>query len=254
MNKDKFKRKATRPLVWAHRGASAYAPENTLPAFQKAVELGADGVELDVQLTADGELVVIHDEWLERVSNGKGWVKDHTLAQLREYNYNRACPGFEKAQIPTLREVYELLGPSGLTINVELKTGILPYPGLAEKVVALTRELGMEDRVLYSSFNHYTCLELRRLEPEAYIGFLYSDVPIDMAAYAASQGADALHPAVYHLQQADYMEEATAHGLDVNVWTVNEPEHLHMACRLGLNAIITNYPDRALEIAGQYLK
>ena len=251
MSFDKFKRGESRPLIWAHRGASGYAPENTLIAFARAAELGADGVELDVQLTKDGQLVVIHDEWLERVSDGTGWVKDHTLEELKSYNYNKTHPEYERAEIPTLREVYELLKPTGLTINVELKTSVVFYEGIEEKVIALTREMGMEDQVLYSSFNHYTCVNMHKLDPECYVGFLYSDCPIGMADYAASYGADALHPALYLMQLPGYMQEAAENGLDVNSWTINEPEHMLMACRLGINAIITNYPDRALELAKQ---
>ena len=124
MEFEQFKKKDT-PLVWAHRGASAYAPENTLEAFRLAIEQGADGIELDVQLTKDDVLVVIHDEWLDRTSDGKGWVKDYTFEELRKYNYNKTCPEFEHADIPTLREVYELIKPTDLTVNVEIKSGIV---------------------------------------------------------------------------------------------------------------------------------
>lgn len=132
--------------IWAHRGASAYAPENTLEAFRLAAEMGADGVELDVQLSRDGELVVAHDETIDRVSNGTGYIKDYTLAQLKELSFNRLFPAFKEARIPTLLEVYELLKPAGLTVNVELKTGIILYPEIEEKVLALTASMGMEDR------------------------------------------------------------------------------------------------------------
>ena len=247
-----FKRK-DRSLVWAHRGASGYAPENTLEAFKLAVEMGADGVELDVQLTKDNQIVVIHDEWIDRTSNGKGWVKDMTLEELRKYNYNKTHPEYEYADIPTLREVYELLKPTGLTVNVELKTGVVFYDDLERKVIELTKEMGMEDRVLYSSFNHYTCVKIHELMPEAYVGFLYSDGAIDIAQYAKKHGANALHPALYNLQFPNYMKDAAQNGLDVNVWTVNEPEHLVMASQMKVNALITNYPDRALEIAQTYI-
>ncbi len=126
--------------IWAHRGASGHAPENTLEAFELAVRQGADGVELDVQLTRDGELVVIHDEEVDRVSGVKGFVKDFTLAELKKLNVNRPCPKYENVRIPTLREVYELLRPSGLEINVELKTGIFFYSGIEEKVLELSWE------------------------------------------------------------------------------------------------------------------
>jgi len=111
--------------VWAHRGASGYAPENTLPAFALAVEQGADGVELDIQLTKDGQIVVIHDETIDRVSNGSGWVKDYTLSQLKKFNFNKTFPEYGFVTIPTLEEVYDLLKDTGLTVNVELKQ--IPY-------------------------------------------------------------------------------------------------------------------------------
>lgn len=245
-------KKTDRPLIWAHRGASGYAPENTLEAFQKAIEMKADGIELDVQLTKDGQMVVIHDEMIDRTSDGKGWVKDFTLEELRKFNYNKTHPEFEHADIPMLREVYELIKPSGLTINVELKTGIVFYDELEKRVLELTKEMGMEDQVLYSSFNHYTCVKLHELNPSAYVGFLYADGPIDMAAYCHKHGGDALHPALYNLQFPDYMKDAAKNGLDVNVWTVNEEQYMVMCCQLGVNAIITNYPDKALVVAEKY--
>ena len=103
--------------VWAHRGASGYAPENTLDAFQKAVEMGADGIELDVQMTKDSELVVIHDETIDRVSNGKGWVKDYTYEELKKINFNKTHLEYTKEEIPTLEQVYRLIKPTNLTIN-----------------------------------------------------------------------------------------------------------------------------------------
>ena len=127
-----------RTLVWGHRGASGYAPENTMAAFEKAVEMGADGIELDVQLTKDGELVVIHDETIDRVSDGSGWVKDFTYAKLIKHNFNRTHPEYEHAQIPTLEEVYALIKPTDLTINVEIKTGVVFYPEIEERVLDLT--------------------------------------------------------------------------------------------------------------------
>ena len=121
--------------VWAHRGASGYAPENTLDAFRKAVEMGADGIELDVQMTKDGELVVIHDETIDRVSNGKGWVKDYTYEELKKFNFNKTHQEYTKEEIPTLEQVYLLIKPTNLTINVEIKTGIVFYPGIEERVL-----------------------------------------------------------------------------------------------------------------------
>lgn len=241
---------STKPLVWAHRGASGYAPENTLAAFQKAVDLGADGVELDIQLTKDDQIVVIHDEMIDRTSDGKGWVKDYNLEELRAFNYNRTKPEYKHADIPTMREVFELLKPTGLFINIEIKTGVVFYEKIEEKILALTKEMGMEDRVCYSSFNHYTVTRIHELKPDAEVGFLYADGPIDMPSYGVKHGVNALHPALYNLQYDGFVKECKEKGLKLNVWTVNERPYMEMCCQYGVDAIITNYPDIAKEVVG----
>lgn len=241
---------STKPLVWAHRGASGYAPENTLAAFQKAVDLGADRVELDIQLTKDDQIVVIHDETIDRTSDGKGWVKDYTLEELRAFNYNRTKPEYKHADIPTMREVFELLKPTGLFINIEIKTGMVFYEKIEEKILALAKEMGMEDRVCYSSFNHYTVTRIHELKPDAEVGFLYADGPIDMPSYGVKHGVNALHPALYNLQYDGFVKECKEKGLKLNVWTVNERPYMEMCCQYGVDAIITNYPDIAKEVVG----
>ncbi|MGN0142884.1 MAG: glycerophosphodiester phosphodiesterase [Roseburia sp.] len=240
-------------LVWAHRGASGYAPENTLGAFEKAVELGADGIELDVQMTKDGELVVIHDETIDRVCEGTGWVKDYSYAKLSRFNFNKTQPAYAHEQIPALEEVYELIKPTNLTINVEIKTGIVFYPDIEERVLELTARMGMEDRVLYSSFNHYTVRRIKELLPEAKTGVLYSDGIINPASYCAYvTGADAVHPALYNLQYPGFMEECRKHNLKVHVWTVNEEMHMRRVCERQVDAMITNYPDLGKKIVQEY--
>lgn len=241
-------------LVWAHRGASSYAPENTLEAFRKAVEMGADGVELDVQLTKDGELVVIHDETVDRTSDGSGWVKDFTYARISRFNFNRTHPeGYERAMIPTLEEVYELLKPTGLTINVELKTGVVFYPEIEARVLDLTARMGLEERVWYSSFNHYTVQRIKELNPQAKTGMLYCDGIVNPVSYGALVvGADAMHPALYNLQYPNYMEDCKKHGKRVHVWTVNEEQYMRMVCEMQVDAMITNYPDTGRRIAAEY--
>lgn len=144
------------PMVFGHRGASAYAPENTLPAFALAIEQGADGVELDVHLTRDNELVVIHDEDVRRTTNGTGLVKDYTLAELQALCADNGMSGFAEARIPTLQQVLDLIKPSNLLVNIELKTGILWYDGIEEKALHLVEQMGMQERVIWSSFNHYS--------------------------------------------------------------------------------------------------
>lgn len=246
MNKEKTK-------VWAHRGASGYAPENTLDAFKKAVEMGADGIELDVQMTKDGELVVIHDETIERVSDGTGWVKDYTYKELKKFNFNKTHPEFEKEEIPTLEQVYLLIKPTNLTINVEIKTGIVFYRDIEEWVIALTDRCGMSDRVIYSSFNHYTLRRIKEIKPDAKTGMLYADGIIDPVKYACDVvNADAMHPAGYNVLFPGFLEECAKRGRLLHVWTINEEKHMRQLCEAGADAIITNYPDLAKKVTEEY--
>ena len=239
--------------VWAHRGASGYAPENTMEAYILAHQYGADGIELDVQLSKDGEIVVIHDEKIDRTSNGRGLVRSFTVKQLRGYNYNRTNPTHFHAQIPTLREVLEYVhDQTRMTINIELKTGVYFYPGIEERTVALVHELDMHNRVIYSSFNHYSIRKIRQIEPKARCGLLYSGGFIGVPKYAANLGVNALHPAWYCLQYPDYLEDCRKYHLDLNVWTVNEEDMMLQLCKAGVNALITNYPDKAVRIRDEY--
>lgn len=237
-----------KPLIWAHRGASGTAPENTLEAFSQAAEMGADGVELDIQLTKDGEIVVCHDERIDRTSNGKGAIRDYTLAELKRFDFCNGMLAYEGSRIPTMREVFDLLRPTGLTINIELKTGEFFYENIEEKILALTAEYGMEDRVIYSSFNHYTIKKIRELDSNAKTGFLYADGPLDMPAYGKKYGVTALHPAGYNLQYPGFMEDCQKFGLDVNVWTINTRADILACAEYGVHAVITNYPEKARRV------
>ena len=237
--------------VFAHRGASQYAPENTLEAFRLAMEQGAEGIELDVHLSADGELVVIHDETLERTTNGTGLVKDHTLAQLQALRADNHMEGFEAARIPTLRQVLELVRPGDMQVNIELKTGILWYEGIEEKTLELVKELGMQDRVVYSSFNHYSIEEVRRLDPTAETAYLFSDVIFEVEKYAARRGVKGLHPALWPVKMADFLTAYLQSGLAVRVWTVNRPEDMRLLMERGVDAVITNDPALALQVRAE---
>mgnify|MGYP001154411081 CR=1 FL=1 len=261
--------------VWAHRGASGYAPENTMEAYRLAQRMGADGIELDVQLSKDGELVVIHDEKLSRTSDGKGWVKDYTLEELRKFNYNRTKPDYRHADIPTLREVLVYIRDcTRMSVNIELKTGIIFYEGIEEKTLRLVKELGLSDirpegkipqaesgraqeqeaRIIYSSFNHYSIMKIREINPKAMTGLLYEDGFIGVPEYGARLGADALHPLYKNLRYPHFMEECAGYGLELNVWTVNDEEDIRRMYEAGVHAVITNYPDRAVRVREEYLR
>lgn len=239
-------------LVWAHRGASGYAPENTLHAFQKAIEMGADGIELDVQVTKDGQLVIIHDETVDRVSDGKGWVKDYTYEELIKLNVNKDFPEYGKVSIPTLEEVYLLLKDTQLTINVELKNSIIFYENLEEKVMELTSKMGLKKRIIYSSFNHFSIMKLKELDSSVKTGFLYEYGFLDMPKYAKKYHVDALHPALYNLQYPNLIKDCKKKGIELRVWTVNDIKDMKMLCENEINAMITNYPDIGRKVVDEY--
>lgn len=234
--------------IFAHRGASGYAPENTLEAFSLAMEQGAEGIELDVQLTKDGEVVVIHDETIDRTGSGKGDVREYTLEELKKLSFHNHMEAYKGVKIPTLKEVLELVKPGEMEVNIELKTGIYWYPGIEEKTIQVVKEAGMENRVIYSSFNHYSIQKVLENQADAETAYLYSDVILDVDKYAKKTGIGGLHPAVYHLKMAEFLKEYKESGLKVRVWTVNKEEDMRSFIEADLEAIITNYPDKALNI------
>lgn len=236
-------------MIQAHRGASADAPENTMEAFRLAVDIAADGIELDVHLTKDGEVVVIHDDTIDRTSNGSGRVSDMTLEELRRFDYSNGMKGFKNIRIPTLREVYELVAPTKMFINVELKAGGLPEPELIAKLAALEDEFHMKDRLIYSSFNHYSLIMLKERLPHAKTALLYTAGLAYPWRYAKEiADAAALHPYKANLMIPDYVESSHDLGLIVNVWTVDDPADMRWLLGLGVDGIITNKPAVAMAI------
>ena len=240
--------------IWAHRGASGTYPENTLEAFQAAVDAGADGIELDIQLTSDGEIVVCHDETIDRTSEGTGFIKDMTLAQLKELDFSRTHPEHGPCRIPTMREVFQLIQPTSLVINIELKTGMFDYDGIEEKITALTEEFSMNERVIYSSFNHLSILHLKEICPKAHTAFLYADGPVDMPSYAARYGVEAIHPWYWNLRWPDLKKDCDEAGLKIHAWTVNTEEEALTCLKEGIDALITNYPEQMLAIRSKFEK
>ena len=235
--------------VYAHRGASGYAPENTLEAFRLAVDQGADGVELDVHLCRSGEIVVAHDESVGRVSDGTGRIMDMTLSELKSLRFNKTRPEYADARIPTLREVFDLLRPTGLEINIELKNSVIDYPDLEKRVLDLADGCFPKERLLFSSFNHYSMLRVKRLDPSVSCGLLYDAALVRPWAYAAALGVEALHP--YYaglLVPGGLCRDAHRAGIRVNPWTVNDEDAIRKVLAEEADIIITNYPDRALRI------
>lgn len=239
-------KKNRKTKIWAHRGASGHAPENTMPAFELAYLLRADGIETDVQMTRDGQLVLTHDERIDRVSDGKGYVCDYTLEELRTFNFAKNMPAFGKVEIPTLKELLAFAKEHRMTLNLELKNSVNFYEGMEEKVLELVAEHQMQNQVIYSSFNHYSMVKVKKLNKEARTGFLYADGILHPAAYAKENGMDAIHPSLNALHYEGVVQECREKKMDVHVWTVNEETDIKRVIALGVEALITNYPERAV--------
>lgn len=234
--------------IYAHRGASGYAPENTLEAFALAAEMKADGVELDVHLTKDGQVVVIHDGKIDRTSNGQGPVKEYTLEELRAFDFGFAFYKGERRgiKIPTLDEVYELLAPTGMVVNVEIKAS---NPDICAACHEIAKKHGMEKKVIYSSFDHFQIARIKEIAPDCFIAPLYSFNMLKPWDYCAAILAEASHPSYTQIQRIpDYVERCHGLGIRVHPWTANDEEIMSFLMDKGCDAIITNYPDVALKI------
>jgi glycerophosphoryl diester phosphodiesterase len=229
----------------AHRGASAAAPANTLAAFHKALELGADGVEFDVHLSADGVPVVIHDFTVDATTDGSGRVAGLTVAQLKQLDAGATFdPSFAGERIPTLDEVLEPLG-GRLLLNVELKTTSLGDNGLERAVIAQVERHGLGDDVLLSSFNPFSLRRAKQLAPHIPVGLLHGPglpLPLRRAWLAFLAPHDARHPK-HTMVDAPYMAWAKQNGYRVNTWTVDDPDEMRRLIDLGVDGIVTNVPD-----------
>ncbi|MDR1692625.1 MAG: glycerophosphodiester phosphodiesterase [Oscillospiraceae bacterium] len=242
-------------MIHAHRGASAALPENTMEAFSLALAQKADFLELDIHLTKDSEIVVAHDATLERTSDGSGYVGDRTLEELKLLNFAHRCPERAASRIPTLAEVFDLVKPTGVSLNIELKTTERLYPLLPAKLAALINEFKLTERVLCSSFNHYSLVALRAHNKKVRIGLLYQLGLVDPWVYAKHLGADAIHP---HYAIIAALPETVArcheNGVAVNVWTVDEPSEMQAMMSLKVDGIITNNPGTAVAVREAFLQ
>lgn len=240
-----------KPVVYAHRGASAHAPENTLAAFRKGLEMGANGIETDVQLSKDGEVVIIHDMTLERTTNGSGYVRDHTLEQLQSLDAG-AWYGehFAGERIPTLGELFDLVRDRDIVINIELKNSKFPYKGLEERVMELIIEAELEERIILSSFNHGSLTHCKNINPNITTGMLYQNSLYKLWAHVRRVKADALHASFPNVNKR-MVDKAHMNGLMVNVWTVNERADMKSLLHSNIDGIITDFPDRWIKIISE---
>jgi glycerophosphoryl diester phosphodiesterase len=220
-----------RVLRIGHRGAAGHVRENTLAAIEKGIALGSDYVEIDVQPTADQQLVVMHDKRVDRTTNGRGRVADLSLEQIR------ALDAGDGQRVPLLREVLELVnGRCGLMLEIIT-------PGVAREIVAAVREANLRTPIVYACFLHHELLDIRAAEPQADTLALLEGVPVAGAQFALDAAAthvglafdSATHAFVHQLQASD---------LSVFVYTLNDPRDIELARGMGVDGVISDYPDR----------
>lgn len=264
--------KQIKVLNIAHRGARSVAPENTILAAKKGFEIGADMWELDVAMTKDGELVVIHDDTLERTSNAaevfssrRPWrTMDFTLAELQTLDFgswfNKTDPFGQIAsgavskqdqetivgnKIPTLNEALKFTKEKNWQVNVEIKDH-KGKPGdavIVENVVKLIVEMGMEKSVIITSFNHDYIIRVKKANPAIKTGALTSTEVLDVIALMKYTGADAYNPSV-KVVKSEQVQQLRAAGKEINVWTVNDEPTMISLIKMGVTGIITDFPQR----------
>ncbi len=233
--------------IFAHRGSKINCPENTLSAFKKAIEVRADGIELDIHLTKDGEIVVIHDETIDRTTNGTGEVDSFTLMELQKFDAGSWFDErFKQERIPTLKEVFDLLITENFTgqLNIELKTDQKNYPGLVAKTLQLQSDYQLPCEVVYSSFNPNSLIEMYALDKNQQLAFLlekeemldYDFGEVEISAY---------HPGYELLNQVEQLDLAR---LPLRVWTVNDPKQVEECIQRQVEAIFSDDPKTALTL------
>lgn len=224
----------------AHRGFSGMYPENTEIAFLKAAEVSCcDGFETDVQMTKDEVIVICHDERIDRTSNGTGFIKDYSYEELLRFDFGQG------QRIMRIEHLLEMVSKNQLLLNIELKNTRFAYEGMEEIIIRQIYAYNMQNQVIFSSFNHLSMKKCKEIAPNIQTGLLYEQPLYKAEAYARTVGANAIHPDYETVfGEKSLVRRAKEAGVQVNVWTINEIEDMKKAIRLGVDAIITNYPDR----------
>jgi len=243
--------------IYAHRGSKGNYPENSMLAFKKAIDAGACGIELDVHLTKDGEVVVIHDATLDRTTTGTGYVKDYTLAEIRKFSigakfgeFKHYDPSWDDEVVPTLSEVLLYCKEQDVEVNVELKTYEIEYQDIEEATLEVVKSVGFNpEKMIYSSFHLPTILRIAKLAEDAKIAwasdYYFFTFPAD---HLQTLGLEAVHMDVEIVLKDPKFWQQVASSL--RVWTVNDEKQMKELIDLGVEAIITDYPEIAVELQG----
>lgn len=231
--------------TFAHRGFSGAYPENTMIAFKKAVEdCKCDGIELDVHLTKDNELVIIHDEEVDRTTNSSGLVINKTIDEIKAINANYIFDNLNEIhRIPTLDEYFEYIQDKDIITNIELKTNLIYYTDIEENVIKKIKRYNLSDRIILSSFNHSSVIISKQIDSDIKCGFLVESRGIKNCGYYTKKlGMNAYHPDIKTLTK-EVVDECKKYNLEVNTWTVNTMKDIYNCINWEVDGVISNYPN-----------
>ncbi|MCM1991047.1 glycerophosphodiester phosphodiesterase [Oceanirhabdus seepicola] len=232
--------------IFAHRGYSGKYPENTLKSFKKAIDYGAQGIETDVQMSRDGELILIHDEKIDRTSNGTGYVFNMSYNELLELDFGEwKRKKFRGEKIPKLSELLELVQDKNIELNLEIKNNIIHYPNIEEKIITLISDFQMEDRVIISSFNHESVLKCKSINKKIRCGPLTYSNLINPHKYINEYKFDTFHP-MYRSLDSEKIQVLKNNGTPIYTYTVDIKEEMNFLIKNGIEGIITNEIEIAL--------
>lgn len=247
--------------VISHRGANLEAPQNTIPAFEKSIEIGCDGFETDIHLSADGVPVVCHNYTIDETSDGKGEVKAMTLDELRSYDFGSWFHDkFKGTKLPTLEEFLTLSETADIEImNIEIKPPLDGNMEIVEKTITAVKAHGLFDKLLISSFSHEVLVECKKVDPACKTGFLYSPdrklfytkMLFGYVEFAKEIQADYLHPHYLSVSKK-YVRKLHENGIGVNVWTVDKPDTAQKMLECGVDGIITNDPGMVNDLIARF--
>lgn len=232
--------------IIAHRGSSGEAPENTMYAFRKAAADGADAIETDVRKTKDGVLILMHDAALKRLAGeqyGDRDVTQMTYDEIKDVDISsKNFPDLPVQHTAKLSELLELVKETGIEVNIELKGNHRVDDGLEYDVVEMVKQYGVEDKILYSCFDHTMLVNVLKANPNAKVAPLYSNAMYKVEDYAKAMGARAIHPEFKGLLLRGDIKAVRSAGLEINVWTVNHAEDAKTLVKSGVTGLITNFP------------
>lgn len=241
-------------LNLAHRGFSSQFPENTMIAFEQAYQIGADGLELDVQLTRDAEVVIFHDKMIDRMTNGSGTLSELTLKDVQSVSIDGLMQDeLPRQKIPTLEEYLSWVHDKDFLTNIELKTLTGEDIGLESKVLKLIFEYGVEERVIISSFHRQNMARVKKQSPSIQTGLLVPGCNDHILKLTKELGMDYIHPHALSLDET-LIEQSHHFELGINTWTVNELADLEKVANEGIHAVITDFPDLLKQVQDKRIK